>query len=169
MAFSKETLAKLKTLAERGSEGEKDNAAALLAKLCEKYGVNPDDVATEDVTAYYWFSHRRGKVFRTLLFQCMYKTIGVDYKTFTRSQNRRAEIGTICTKAQAMEIELDYEFYSKHLQDDIDRLLSAFIQANSIFPPDAPVAEEDTRTSKDRMLQNGIERRIRTLLITKST
>ncbi len=165
MAFSKDTLAKLKTLAERGSEGEKDNAAALLAKLCEKYGVDPEDVATDDATAYYWFQHRRGKVFKTLLFQCIYKTVGVGYKTFTRSQNRRAEIGTICTKAQAMEIELDYEFYAKHLQDDIDRLLSAFIQTNNIFPPNAPVAEKDTRSQRDKMLQHGIERRMRTLQI----
>jgi hypothetical protein len=56
-------LQKLKTLAERGSHGERENAAALLLKLCKKYDMTLDQIESSDERTIRYFKYKNGKVF----------------------------------------------------------------------------------------------------------
>ncbi len=155
---SNDTLIKLKTLAERGVDGEKENAAALLQKLCEKNNISLDQLESEDLK-FRWFKYPRDAQFRKLITQCIYKTMGPGFKAYTI--DRKNQVGVECTPAQAIEIQLDYEFYAKHLKNELSRMVSAFIDANHIFPPNAPKGDGSGFDEKDIYLIRGIERRTR--------
>lgn len=156
----KDTLQKLRILAERGCGGEKDNAEALLKKLCEKHNVFIEDLELKEIEMHWFKFHRQFSAFKKLLYQCIYKTMGdKDYKLYRRGRER-GSVGLECTVAQAVEIELDYEFYSKHLEDEISRVTNAFIQVNGIFPPDVKVVETEGKM-EDIYLEMGIEKRTR--------
>lgn len=170
MAPQNERLKKLKALAERGIGGEKENAAALLEKLCEKYQISQDEIESSDEIKLRWFRYTRGERFEKLLFQCMYKTLGKGHTKYTRRAakgGRTSEIGVRCTIVQGIEIELDYSFYSDALESEIDRLFEMFIQKNEIFPSDV---EESTGgkelTREDILLYRSIKKQTRVLQIT---
>lgn len=158
-------LRKLKVLSERGSPGEKENAKALLDKMCLKYGVTLDQVESSDAKEMRRFHHKRSAMFgHKLLAQCIYKVMGENTKTYTRGKNN--EIWIECTAAQAIELELDFEFYSNLLEADLKRFYSMFVQKNNIFPPNCKVAETDRKiTRTDIALYEGITRQTRTLKI----
>lgn len=166
-------LKKLKALSERGVvPGERDAAAAMLKKLCAKYGIAKDQINEEEEIKIRWFKHKRSFPYNALLQQCIYKVIGAaETKTrrkFTRSYGggrTRSEIGVECTAAEAIEIELDYGFYCLTWKDETKRLYDAFIGKNSIFPSDAPHSEDSTFTTEDLNLYQGLKRRTRAVQI----
>jgi len=166
-----ERLKKLKVLAERGSPGEKDNAKLLLDRLCKKYGVSLDDVKTSDQKIIRWFKHKRGGHSRELLVQCIAKAL--NQSTFTTSRRGRnggwrSEIGVECTAAEAIEIELDFSFYSAALEVEIDRLFNMFIQRNDVFSRSGEPSDSDSDkklTSEDIDMYNALKKHSRTLQI----
>jgi CRP-like cAMP-binding protein len=160
-----EKLKKLKALADRGIGGEKDNAAKLLAKMCEKYGISLEDVSGEDAMEMHWFVHKQGDLYKRLMNQVMYRVFDDNRPIYKRGQERI--LGAYCTAAEAVEVEMDYDFYLKALKEDMKRLYSMFIQKNKIFPPtfksDAPDTTEIT--DEDIAMYNGLTRHSRTLQI----
>jgi len=156
-------LKKLKALAERGIGGEKENAQMLLEKLCEKYGISIDEVESSDERKMHWFRFRKGAQLRKLLAQCVFKTIGKGRSTYKRTNTRARELGTACTAAEAMEIELDYEFYADALQIEMTRLVEMFIQKNDLFPPNTDVSKSGCISEEDRFLYQGIKKQSRVL------
>lgn len=169
-------LCKLKTLAERGSPGEKEAAQFLLEKLCKKYDVSMDELSNIDDKTIRWFRYRQGDHFRKLLAQCIYKTLGgTDYSTYRRRNKHEKkrysnEIGANCTAAEAIEIELDYTFFSNNLEREIDRLTSMFIQKNDMFPKNVKTDDSepsDTKplTEEDILLYRSIKKQTRNLQI----
>ncbi|MFA5378381.1 MAG: hypothetical protein WC455_21685 [Dehalococcoidia bacterium] len=157
-------LKKLKALAERGVGGEKENAKRLLENLCNKYQISPDQIESFDEKKMRWFRHQRGRRFKHLLCQCMYKTLGEGAKKYTHG--KASEIGVECTAAQGMEIELDYAFYSDALEVEIERLVEMFIQKNDIFPPNCVVSSGNNGlTEEDISLYRGIKKHTRVLKI----
>lgn len=164
--ISQETLEKLKTLSERGMSGEKENAAALLNTLCKKYGVNPDEIGGSDKIETHWFKLIRCPQTEKLLMQCAYKAIGKREFIAGKNSYRKRQFAVECTAAQAIEIELDYGFYAKLLNEEVKRVYDMFIQANKIFPPGGPVSEEDTKLDEqDIRLYQGLRPRSRTVMI----
>lgn len=165
-----ERLKKLKTLAERGSPGERDNARLLLEKLCKKHGVDLDLLETSDKIEIRWFKYKKGALYEQLLHQCIFKTIGKRFESYVRGRNKHhtSEVGIECTIAQSIEIEMDYSFYLHHFENEMRRLLDMFIQKNKIFPPDngEPKPESDTKvTEEDILLYQSIKRQTRSLQI----
>lgn len=53
--------------------------------------------------------------------------------TYYRSKGTRQKIGIYCTKAQKIEIELEFEFYRNVFYDELNTFMDAFIQAQKIF------------------------------------
>lgn len=161
---------KLQALAERGVGGEKDTAAAMLQKMLEKNGINSLEELETDEVEYFLFSYS-GKHEVTLLKQCMYKVIGAAAgRSYYRSKYTRQKIGTYCTKAQKMEIELEFEFYRNVFYEELGDFMTAFIQKQSTFPNDAPVHKVDimelTEADLKRMaLQEAIKKRTRAAMI----
>lgn len=134
---------KLQALAERGVGGEKVTAAEKLKKILERNGLQSIEELKGEEAEYFLFSYN-GKHEIKLLKQCMYKVLGAAEKiTYFRTRGTRQKIGIYCTKAQKIEIELEFEFYRNVFYDELTNFMSAFIQAQSIFPKDAPINDKD--------------------------
>lgn len=130
---------KLQALAERGVGGEKTTAQKKLAKLLKDNGINSLDELQKEEYEYTIFSYN-GKHEIKLLRQCMYKVMGAKSdRTAYKPYGRRQKIGIYCTKAQKIEIELEFEFYRNVFYEELSTFMDAFIQAQKIFPEDAPV------------------------------
>ena len=151
-------LKRLRALAERGVGGEKENAQRILERLCDKYGLDISQLDTEEKKLT-WFRYRKGNHFRKLLAQCIVKVCGKGTKLYghNREATRAREYAVECTASEAVEIELDYEFYADALQKELDRLISMFIQKNNIFPKDVTVAEDCELTEEDILLYRSIK------------
>lgn len=134
---------KLQALAERGVGGEKTTAQKKLAKLFKDNGINSLDELQKEEYEYTIFSYN-GKHEIKLLRQCMYKVMGAKSdRTAYKPYGRRQKIGIYCTKAQKIEIELEFEFYRNVFYEELSIFMDAFIQAQKIFPEDAPVGDYD--------------------------
>lgn len=161
---------KLQALAERGVGGEKKTAEKMLQRLLEKNGISTLEELEKDEVEYFLFSYN-GKHEIKLLMQCMYKVLGYSNNTtYFRTKGTRQKIGIYCTKAQRIEIELEFEFYRNVFYEELPSFMSAFIAAQDIFPPDAPQGNKDLcNLSEDefRQLQmaTGIKKRTRAIMI----
>lgn len=161
---------KLQALAERGVGGEKETAEKMLQRLLKKNGINTLEELEKDKVEYSLFSYN-GKHEIQLLAQCMYKVLGYSNDTtYFRTKGTRQKIGIYCTKAQRIEIELEFEFYRNVFYEELSSFMSAFIEAQDIFPPDAPESNKDLcDLSEDefRKLQitAGIKKRTRVTMI----
>lgn len=166
----KSRIEKLKTLAERGVGGEKKTAEKKLRKLLDDNDITLEELSEEEAK-YHLFKYR-GKHEKRLLKQCIYKVMGAaDHTAFYRTTGEREKVGIYCTKAQKIEIELEFEFYRNVFYEELQVFMGAFIQAQKIFPEDAPkkdcddlseLTEEDIRVMT---MAEGIERRTRTAMI----
>jgi phosphate-selective porin len=86
-------------------------------------------------------------------------------------QRMAAEALIYCTKAQKIEIELEFEFYRNVFYEELSTFMDAFIQAQKIFPEDAPVGDYDEFNERDMkiaFMATGIERRSRAAMIEES-
>lgn len=151
----------IKALADRGENGERDVAAALLDELMEKYELTLTDIECEEVNLE-WFTYR-DRAEKKLLSQIIYMVVGYG-DIWTRRGKR--DTGTYCTTAQRLEIELNFHFYKKALAEEYARFYSAFVQKNYLYPsddlPQAP--DDDTRLSKEELVKmafmmEGIDKR----------
>lgn len=102
----------------------------------------------------------------------MYKVMGTKSdRTAYKPYGRRQKIGIYCTKAQKIEIELEFEFYRNVFYEELSTFMDAFIQAQKIFPEDAPVGDYDEFNERDMkiaFMATGIERRSRAAMIEES-
>lgn len=88
-------------------------------------------------------------------------------RTQYKPRNTRQKIGIYCTKAQKLEIELEFEFYERLFEEQQEIFLSAFIQKQRIFPQDAPVSDEEPteRDLKVALMAGTIEKKTRAAMI----
>lgn len=162
---------KLQALAERGVGGEKDTAEKMLQRILEKNGIQSLNELQSEEYEYTLFSYN-GKHERKLLAQCIYKvmTAAWDKKCY-RSKGKRQKLGIYCTKAQKLEIEMEFAFYRDIFYEEMDFFMSAFINAQGIFPQDAPKESYDEFNERDikvAHMAGGIDKRIRTVMIEES-
>lgn len=153
---------KLQVLAERGMDGEKQNAKRALERICEKQGISLEALDdSSDKKELHWFNYpRKNKLYHKLLHQCIYKALGdtEDFKYYRTG--KKSKVGVYCTKSQAIEIELDFSFYKFNLDKELDRLISTFIQVNDIFPPDVPIEVIEDTSLEDLYLSMSIKKQI---------
>lgn len=126
-----EKLKKIKALADRGIGGERENALKLYNELVEKYDIQNEDLEAEEIKQY-WFSYKNS-LEKTLLIQVIYSVVG-NSQVWRYKDGRRKKIGEYCTKAEAIEIEIRYNFYKDVLEKELDIFMNAFISANRIYP-----------------------------------
>lgn len=93
-------------------------------------------------------------------------------RTAYRSHGYRQKIGYYCTRAQKIEIELEFEFYRNVFYEELDTFMNAFIQVQNIFPTDAPKCtpeklskEEMERLEKMLNMAKGIDKKSRVQMI----
>lgn len=125
-------LKKLKALAERGVGGERENAQNLLNKLMEKYGVEEADLSDDKLEDHDFCFHNKWE--EKLLCQLIYK-IATGRKEYTYKHGRGSKTtrGCTCTKAEALQIQIEYEFYLALWEEELDMFFRAFVQKHQIF------------------------------------
>ena len=154
---------KLQTLAERGVGGEKETAQRMLDKMLKENGITTLKELENEEYEYTLFSYN-GKHEIKLLRQCMYKVMGADSdRTPYRTKGKRQKLGIYCTPSQKIEIELEFDFYRNVFYEELQTFMDAFIQAQDIFPPDAPQGDGELTEDDIKMLfmAQGIERKQR--------
>lgn len=137
-----ELLLKIKTLAEKGVGGEKENAELLLKKLCDKYGITEELISEEQIKCFdiSWGT----KLEKELAHQVFYSVVGnINENKKMYTYTKRKQKGCIeCTYAEFLEFQAKFNFYKHHLKQDLKIFYSAFVQRNSIFP-DAKLIKQE--------------------------
>lgn len=144
---AKELLQKLKRLAERGVGGEKSSAEDKLEQLMREYNLTEADLS-DDAVMLFQFAYL-GPHNKRLLEQIFYKVLGPDDFTIYRVKHTRNKLAVYCTSAQRLEIELDYNFFSSLLEQEIEDLVGAFIQKQDIFPENVPIQSSTNMTEEE--------------------
>ena len=104
---------KLQALAERGVGGEKETAEKMLQRMLEKNGIRSLDELQSEEYEYVLFPYN-GKYEKKLLMQCIYKVLtAAGDRTYYRTRGKRQKLGIYCTKAQKIEIQMEFDFYRK--------------------------------------------------------
>ena len=148
----KELLKKLQALADRGVGGEKDAAKAKLDRLIKKYGIDMAELDDDREEPKEFRYHTKQE--RKLLLQLFYKIVpNWTEKLFTLSYGAgsKTTLGIYCTKAQAIQIEVEYDFYRQLWEEEQEFFLNCFIQKHSIFSMNPKDAKESTLTREEQM------------------
>jgi len=154
-----EVLKKLKALADRGVGGEKENAQALLEKLLKKYHVDiaelDDDVLEDHEFKYSTPFEKR------LLFQLVYKICdGRRTYRIAWGKGKNTVFGCTCTKAEALQITVEYDFYRELWNEECSFFFDAFIQKHQIFdtkPGHKTTERDDDYIFRMSMMINGMQ------------
>ena len=127
---------KIKALADRGIGGEKENAQKLLKELMRKYNINEEEISEDLIKE---FDIKMPKVYKAaeLANQVLYSIVGKENGDtkglFSWRGTKHYFIR--CTAAEFLEFEAKLKFYAHFFKKELDTFYSAFVQANSIFPP----------------------------------
>lgn len=140
MSDPQDLMKKLYNLAQRGVGGEKISAQEKLNTLLEKNNMTLDDLQ-EDIPKINYFEYH-SPYEKKLLCQIFYKVMGAssDYQIYTPNsgEGKYTKLAIMCTAAQKIEIDLDFDFYKRALDEEMEYLYQGFIQKMMIFPSDAP-------------------------------
>ncbi len=150
----KALLQKLKALAERGVGGEKEGAERKLKQLMAKYGVDQLELEGDQVSRYE--IKYRGEFEHRLLSQIVYRDRNDKEGQFCRRYGKGSKSILIveCTKAQEIQIRIEFEFYRDLLKEEQELLFEAFIQKHRLFgdssgtEPEIPTPEEMERLER---------------------
>lgn len=142
-------LSKLKELAARGIDGEKENAQRMLEMLCDKYGVKMEELFTDEKTVrYFGFKATLNSLFLQLwssMFGANERLLN-DLKIY-KVNNNRLEVHVPMTEAEYIEFNQMWEWHCKNFQSERRRIRKLFAQAYyerySLFPISKDEAYED--------------------------
>lgn len=143
MSNKAELLKKIKALADRGVDGERESAQTLLARLMEQYGISETELEEERrETA--WFPYSQ-ETERRLLNQIIYMVTGAGGFgcVGTYSGRKRKKMGTECTAAERLEIEANYAFFRAAMEEELEIFYSAFACKNNLFPSEDKAKPRD--------------------------
>ena len=126
----KKRLEKLLALSERGEGGEKDNAQSMLDKALVKYGLCIDDLSGSshiDTHSTKYYTQYDKKILRQIIVM----VLGIDMNLYINKRRKRFIYD--CTDEEQIEIELYFRILRKHLLNELDLTVSAFIQNHKLF------------------------------------
>lgn len=134
----KSKLAKIKTMAERGTTHEREVAKRMLDDLLEKYDLTLDDIQDREERLY-WIVYKRPYE-KDLIFQIVAHVLKTSTISWTKKKASK-RVGLRLTPAQYATIRDFWETYRQPLVDEIEKYLanvfSAFVQKHRLFNPDA--------------------------------
>lgn len=141
---------KIKALAEKGIDGEKENAEKLLQNLMRKHNISIEDLEDEKSEMFYFkiesYSHDlEFKILNQLTGIFNLKLFGMFPPKIIRELKLPGNYGVECTKVIYIEIKAKFDFYCKSLEKRLDEFFYAFCIKNDLLVPEG---END----KDKML-----------------
>lgn len=133
--MDKQLLAKVKALAEQGIGGEAENARRILDRLLQQHQMTIDEIESPNEKRLHKFRYKDGLEGR-LLNQIIYMVTGdAGGRIYRPSTNRHTkEMGTMCSEADAVEIQALFTFYLPFFQKGITTVCGCVRKQTSPFP-----------------------------------
>lgn len=125
----KALLLKLKALAERGVDGEQENAREMLVKMLERHGLELEDIEGGKI---YKHEFTYGREYKKLSRQIIHTVLGYDAEVYEYKKKKQVWIVN-CTEAQGIEIEQKISHYVKAFKKEVEILYLAFIHKHELF------------------------------------
>lgn len=146
----KDKLAKIKTMAERGTPGERQAARRLLSELLKKHNLTIDDLTTDE-TSLVWLRYKYPYE-RRLITQILCRLLNVDEISIYKQKGKKA-VGVQLTPRIHAEFKEFWATYRKPLTDEvqayINSVFSAFCQKHALFS-NQPSSGERRMTDAER-------------------
>jgi hypothetical protein len=138
-------LNKIKALAERGADGEKENAQLILSRIMEELGITFEDIDNEKLKRFY-FKKPKNMMLRKLFFQILSTVLSSE---ITYSKLGRYDIALEMTPTDYIEVKAKLDFYLYHFNKDLELFFLAYIQKNDLFPIKS--ANKDCNPTKEEI------------------
>lgn len=132
-------LMKIRSLANGGVAGERKAAQAMLSKLMRQHGIEDSELDSSEAEVHVFKLLRNGW-HPKLAAQIGYSVLGV--RDF-RVDKKRSRLYITCSNHDAVEISAKLDFYTNAYQEDLAIFHRAFVNKNSLFPPEEMDAVED--------------------------
>lgn len=151
-----ELMKKLQALAERGVGGEKEGAQRKLEELMKKYNIEEEDLSDEKQED---FEFKYRTPFEEKLLRQLFYKIVPDYRSKTYRYNwgrgSKSTYGIHCTKAEGLQIQIEYDFYKELWKEEEAFFFDCFIQKHRIFSmkPTERSSEQMSLEELIRMMQ----------------
>lgn len=129
----KSKLQKLQALAERGCQGEANNARRAIERICQQYGVKLEEVLDIETKHAYTFEIGRNKEMMNLFIRCLCSVCDISGMTYT--QPTRSAIRIELTALQYADISSLFNWHKANYKrefDDFKRSFSRLISGNII-------------------------------------
>lgn len=116
----------------------------------QKYHIDEADLSDNKLEEFEFKYHNEFE--RKLLDQIMYKVIGSDFLKnqfgYSWGKGSRSISGIRCTKAEGIQIGIEYEFYTELWKEEQEFFFGCFIQKHSIFQMDK---DKRVKTAEDKI------------------
>ncbi len=145
MENKNELLKKIKELANRGVDGEKDNAQRLLKQLMDKHGITDEDMESSDIINKVYDFPKPEKLFWQIL-----STVSPKDPDYVFLSGKKKMVIRL-TASEHVDFEIKLHFYlalfKKEWKFIEENFLTSFIIANSLWSirPTSPVIGESTK------------------------
>jgi len=143
MTDNYELLRKIKALAEQGFGGESANAAAMLVKLCAKYGIDPNSLDSDRMVDRLFKT--KGGEHERFVSQVISSVVGY------RKQYTMGPKTTIVamTDAEFIEADMKIDFYWADYQQQKKLFWAAYVQKQKLYVKPTPDGEKSSRNSDE--------------------
>lgn len=135
-------ISKILALAERGEAGEKETAQAMLANILARHKLTLDDIAAKPARKWAEVTFS-GKHEKLLMCQIIRKVTQQRDFYVKRPPKARGRFFVELSPAEQVEVEFMFEVMKRALLAEMDKVVEAFICANSLFGPRAEKNEDD--------------------------
>lgn len=146
----KSKILKLHTLAERGEQGEAENARRLLENLLQSYGLSLEQILGEKEEKR-WYKFKVSRVWeKTLLHQCYFRILNVNKTSYKES---RGCIMYELTAYEFAELQNYFEWHRSQCNRELKKLCEEFAEAyiikhnisSNVVGDDTEEGEEDMK------------------------
>jgi len=142
-------------------------AQRLLDRLMKKYGVEEADLSDEAVEEHcFTFTN----VWERRLLLQLFSKVAEEREAYhyKRGEGARTKLYCVCTKAEAIQIGVEYDFYRELWEDELNWFFRAFVQKHEIFS-DKPAEGGPTLSRADlhrlAMMMAGLQDKTPMLMI----
>lgn len=124
---------KIKALAEKGSPGERENAARALKSMMLKYGITESQL-DDEIEDYRAIKVGINKYHHRLLEQICYMVFNIPDFPIYRVNSERGTRYLFTTISKHIEIECMFEFYKARFDEQLSLYYDAFVMKNDLYP-----------------------------------
>jgi hypothetical protein len=137
---------KLKALADKGEDGEKQNAEAMLKRLMQKHGISLTDLEESYKLQH---SFKVKKTDERLFLQIVSSVVGSGFQLYG-NKTKPGHLFLFATPAEVIEIESKFNFFKIKYKQAEKLFFKAFVWKNDLVPANAETMEANELTEENK-------------------